>query len=83
MGIGERKSLTFTHQKHVPMNPKKLKRNAIITTIFFIVVLGNIIRMHTLDSIRAVDALQLTACGAIFGVLIVNVVLFMKYNDKK
>ena len=65
------------------MNSKKLKRNAIITTVFFILVMGNIIRMRTLDNMRAVDALQLTACGAIFGILIVNVVLFMKYNDKK
>ena len=64
------------------MNPKKLKRNAIITTIFFIAILGNILRMHTLDTIRAVDFLQLTALGAIFGVLIVNVIMFMKHKDK-
>ncbi len=65
------------------MNPKKLKRNLIVSIILFAVVMGNIIRMHSLDSIRAVDALQLFACGMMFGVIIVNVVMFINFKGKE
>lgn len=60
------------------MNPKKLKRNVIVTTVLFLAILANLLRMQTLNTIRAVDALHLIGCGMILGVLLVNVFLFMK-----
>jgi hypothetical protein len=65
------------------MNSKKLKRNMIVSIILFVIIAGNVARMHTLDNMRAVDAVQLTGLGAMLGALVVNVVMFMKFKDKQ
>jgi hypothetical protein len=65
------------------MTQKKLKRNLIISLILFIVISGNAFRMHTLDTIRAVDAVQLIGIGMMLGVMVVNVVMFIKFKEKQ
>ena len=65
------------------MNQKKLKRNVLVSTLFFGVVFANLFRTHALDNMRAVDALQLVATGALLGAIIVNVVMYMKFKNKE
>ena len=64
------------------MNSKTLKRNLIISIIFFAVLSGNLLRTKALDTIRPVDALQLLVVGVMLGVILVNAVMFMKFKEK-
>lgn len=54
------------------------KAGLIISAIILAGAIGNLLRTHALDNIRAVDALTLMAAGMALGVLIVNVVWLLR-----
>jgi hypothetical protein len=65
------------------MNPKKLKPALITFVVIFLAILGNLLRNQSLETIRAVDALQLFACGMMFGVVVVLAIQLMRSRSKE
>lgn len=60
----------------------KNKRNITIPAVLIIVIISTLITTSKLDNIRAVDALQLLALGALIGILIVNLKIRFRNRNR-
>lgn len=63
-------------------NKTRKKRVGIVLAIFLIMNVSNMLRSDTLADIRAVDIVQLIACGMLIGAIIVNFVIGSKDNKE-